>query len=246
MNRDDPSRGSGLTPDAAHQIRAVSFDVGGTLIEPWPSVGHVYASVAAQFGIADVSPEDLTRQFGAAWKARRDFNYSRDDWREVVNASFAGLSPQRPSRECFDAMYDAFAQPEPWRIFDDVLPTLVAVRDRGWKLAITSNWDERLRPLLRELKLADCFDVIVVSHDVGVTKPSRDIFERVACELGTPAATILHIGDGVEEDYRGARAAGMPSLFLDRKGRGTEPDAVRSLSAVLDFAGGRAAAGNPD
>jgi putative hydrolase of the HAD superfamily len=227
-------------------IRAVSFDVGGTLIEPWPSVGHVYASVAARFGLAEVAPEDLNRQFGSAWKARRDFNYSRDAWRELVNASFAGLAPMAPSLECFDAMYDAFARPEPWRIFDDVLPTLAAGRDRGWKLAIGSNWDERLRPLLRELKLEDYFDVIVISHDVGVTKPSRGLFDRVASELGVPAETVLHIGDGVEEDWRGAIAAGMRSLLLDRKGRGEEPAAVRTLAAVLDFPSSRVAAGNPD
>lgn len=218
-------------------IRAVSFDVGGTLIEPWPSVGHIYASVAAQFGIENVEPESLNRQFGSAWKARRDFDYSRGAWRELVNASFAGLSPEVPSRECFDAMYDAFARPEPWRIFDDVWPTLAAVRERGWKLAIVSNWDERLRPLLQELELHECFDVIVASHDAGVTKPSREIFQRAAVELNLPAENILHIGDSALEDCHGAQAAGLHALLLDRKGRGTEPDAVRSLAAVLEFAG---------
>jgi len=216
-------------------IRAVSFDVGGTLIEPWPSVGHIYASVAAQFGIPPVEPEDLNRQFGSAWKARRDFDYSREAWRELVNASFAGLSPEVPSRECFDAMYDAFARPEPWRIFDDVWPTLAAVRERGWKLAIVSNWDERLRPLLQKLELTGHFDAVVVSHDVGVTKPSPAIFQRVAADLEVPAETILHIGDSAMEDCHGARSAGLHGLLLDRKGRGTEPDAVRSLAAVLDF-----------
>lgn len=219
-----------------HGIRAVSFDVGGTLIEPWPSVGHIYAQVAAQFGIDDVSPEDLNRQFSLAWKARRAFDYSREAWRELVNASFARLWPEPPSMKCFEAMYDAFARPEPWRIFDDVLPTLAAIRERGLKLAIVSNWDDRLRPLLRELNLIGHFDVVVISHDTGVTKPSPKIFQRAAAELDLPAETILHIGDSAAEDFRGARAAGMHSLLLDRRGKGTEPDAVRSLAAVLDFA----------
>src|SRR5580700_10426449 len=43
-------------------IRAVTFDVGGTLIEPWPSVGRVYAEVAARHGL-EVAAEDLDRQF---------------------------------------------------------------------------------------------------------------------------------------------------------------------------------------
>lgn len=251
MNRNDPSRGIirrepelesprdkeviQIPPDATHRIRAISFDVGGTLIEPWPSVGHVYAGVAARFGLEGIAPDALTRQFAAAWKARRDFDYSRDAWRALVNASFAGLCPEPPALECFDAMYDAFARSEPWRIFDDVPPALAAVREQGWKLAIVSNWDERLRPLLSDLKLHDCFDVIVASHDAGMTKPSPKIFQRAAAELELPSEAILHIGDSAVEDCHGARAAGWHARLLDRNGRRSEPDAVRSLAAVLDF-----------
>lgn len=214
-------------------IHAVSFDVGGTLIEPWPSVGHVYAGVADRFGITGIAPDALNRQFAVAWKARRHFDYSRDDWRELVNHSFAGLWPEAPSRECFDAMYEAFATAAPWRMFDDVLPTLAAVRARGWKLAIVSNWDERLRPLLRELNLVEHFDAIIISQEAGFTKPSPEIFQRAASGLGVPVETVLHIGDSAAEDVNGARLAGMKSLLLDRsavRGAGT----VNTLAAVLD------------
>jgi len=57
------------------QIKAITFDAGGTLIEPWPSVGEIYASVAAEFGDAELSAEQINRQFAAAWKAKQDFDY---------------------------------------------------------------------------------------------------------------------------------------------------------------------------
>ena len=215
-----------------NDIRAVSFDVGGTLIEPWPSVGHVYASVAAKFGIENIAPEALNRQFAAAWRARRHFDYSREAWRELVNHSFAGLWPEAPSCECFDAMYEAFATAAPWRMFDDVLPTLAAVRARGWKLAIVSNWDDRLRPLLRELNLDEHFDVVVISQEAGFTKPSPEIFQRAVSELRLPAETILHIGDSATEDVNGARSAGMKSLLLDRRSTGGA-GTVNTLAAVF-------------
>jgi len=217
-------------------LRAVSFDVGGTLIEPWPSVGHVYAGVAEQFGITGIAPEALNRQFAAAWKARRVFNYSREAWRELVNHSFAGLWPEPPSRPCFDAMYDVFATVAPWRVFEEVKPALAAVRARGWKLAIISNWDERLRPLLRKLELHECFDAILISHEAGFTKPAPEIFQRAATALDLSAETILHIGDSRREDFDGARAAGMKSLLLDRKAGQGSPGVVSSLAAVLDVA----------
>ena len=37
-------------------VKAVTFDVGGTLIEPWPSVGHAYAEVAQRHGV-EVEPD---------------------------------------------------------------------------------------------------------------------------------------------------------------------------------------------
>jgi len=217
-------------------IRAVSFDVGGTLIEPWPSVGHVYAGVAGRFGITGIEPEHLNRQFAIAWKARREFDYSREAWRELVNHAFAGLSPDPPNAACFDAMYEVFATVDPWHVFGDVRPTLAAVRARGWKLAIVSNWDERLRPLLRKLDLCECFDAIIISHEASFTKPAQAIFQCAAAALNLPAETILHIGDSRAEDFDGARAAGMRSLLLDRKAVPGGDGVVSSLSAVMDVA----------
>src|SRR6185436_4619282 len=74
-------------------VRAVTLDVGGTLIQPWPSVGHVYAAVASECGVSGLAPESLNHQFKLAWAARAPFDYSRAAWRELVNRTFAGLTP---------------------------------------------------------------------------------------------------------------------------------------------------------
>ena len=50
-------------------VEAITLDVGGTLIEPWPSVGHIYAKVAARHGV-QAEPEELTRRFVQAWQAQ--------------------------------------------------------------------------------------------------------------------------------------------------------------------------------
>ena len=48
-------------------IKAVTFDAGGTLLEPWPSVGAIYAAVAEEFGYPHLAPERLNSAFAAAW-----------------------------------------------------------------------------------------------------------------------------------------------------------------------------------
>ncbi len=82
-----------LPPPLRPGIRAVTFDAGGTLIEVWPSVGQVYAEVATRHGVADLSPDLLNRRFAAAWRAAKDFSYSRADWAALVDATFRGLEP---------------------------------------------------------------------------------------------------------------------------------------------------------
>jgi len=178
-------------------IRAVTFDVGGTLIEPWPSVGHVYAEVAARHGVR-AAAEDLDREFAAAWRAKKDFDYSRAGWRELVNETFAKATAAPPSADLFAELYSHFGTAAPWRVFDDVAPCLRGLKARGFKLGIISNWDDRLRPLLRALQLDGYFDSIVVSSEVGRRKPDREIFRAAARQLGTAAGAVLHVGDSQE------------------------------------------------
>jgi dihydrofolate synthase/folylpolyglutamate synthase len=213
-------------------ILAVTLDIGGTLIEPWPSVGHVYARVASQHGVA-VSADVLNRRFAAAWKARKNFSHTRADWQRLVDQTFAGLVKAPPSADFFPALYDAFASPAAWRIYDDVLPCLEELRRRGLKLGAVSNWDERLRPLLREMKLDVWFDSIVISAEVGRPKPDAAMFLRAAGELKTAPASILHVGDSRAEDFAGARAAGFRSLLLKRGAFARPSREISALNEVF-------------
>ena len=188
------------------------------MIEPFPSVGRIYEEVARQHGILDLNPEILNRQFAEAWRRKKDFGYSLSDWSDLVDLTFAGLTEVLPSKSFFQNLYERFAAAEVWRIYDDVKPALEILRDRGIRLGVISNWDERLRPLLRELGLSHYFETITISIEAGFRKPSPEIFRRAASELDLPVSNILHVGDGAVEDVEGARQAGMKSFLVSRQG----------------------------
>ena len=190
------------------EIKAVTFDVGGTLIEPWPSVGHVYADVAQSHGY-HFAPEELNARFRTAWKAKKNFQHSRDDWAALVRATFG-------TPECdkfFPELYERFASAKVWRVFDDVRPALLRLKEQGIKLGVISNWDERLRPLLDQLNLTSFFDAIAISCEVGHCKPSSEIFREALRQIGFPGAEVLHVGDNQIEDVEGAKAAGLQSVI---------------------------------
>lgn len=221
------------------KILAVTFDVGGTLIEPWPSVGHVYADVAARHGAGALDVALLNRRFAAAWEAHPGFDYAVEDWSAIVDETFAGLIGDKPSRTFFRELYEMFAQAGAWRIFDDALPALTSLKEQGIRLGVISNWDDRLRPLLNSLGLADRFETIVVSCEVGASKPSHAPFQAAANALNLAPDKILHVGDSLDMDVGGARGAGLHAVQIVRGGDVIGVGQISSLRelAVLVSAG---------
>ena len=218
-------------------IRAITFDVGGTLIEPWPSVGHVYAAVAARHGFTGLAAEILNTRFRQAWVARGGVDHTRRDWEEIVDEVFLGLTTSPPSTTFFPELYDHFAEPAAWRVFDDTRPALTSLAARGVRLGVVSNWDERLRGLLRRLDLDRYFEVIVVSCEEGFAKPSRAIFASAAQKLGLSPVNILHVGDSAEMDVAGAQAAGFAAVRILRNARQHTVNEIGSLMALERFLG---------
>ncbi|HWV99642.1 MAG TPA: HAD-IA family hydrolase [Candidatus Acidoferrum sp.] len=222
-------------PPSVPRIRAVTFDVGGTLLDPYPSVGHIYSDVAARHGYKGISAALLNRRFAAAWRTLKNFRHTRSQWAGLVDATFRGLTEPPPSHSFFPKLYNRFAERDAWHLYEDVLPALQALAAHGLKLGIISNWDDRLRPLLRAFKLHEHCDVIIVSCEVGAAKPARAIFRRAAAELRLVPETILHVGDSLEMDVQGARAAGLQSLLLRRKAKRRFPCEIQSLDQLAGF-----------
>lgn len=196
-------------------IQAVTFDVGNTLLQPWPSVGHVYSHVASDHGVQGCSVNELNFRFAEAWRSRTNFDYSTSAWCDIVRLTFGDKAARLPE-SFFNALYNRFSEPDVFRVYPDVVPTLESLASRGYKLGVISNWDDRLPGLLERLKLHSYFDAIIVSCDIGFTKPSPVIFEQAERKLALPARAILHVGDSTAEDVEGALNAGLAALHLDR------------------------------
>ncbi len=213
-------------------VRAVFFDVGGTLMRPYPSVGAVYAAIASFYGIT-ASADDMERAFRESWAAlkRPGLTVSRKDWwRELV---FRTLGQE--NQACFDELFETFARPDVWRVFPDVEETVREARARGLHVGIISNWDERLRPLLDKTELRDHFDSLTISCEVGTEKPSAEIFLAALQAAAVTPDEAIHIGDSESEDMQGAQAVGMGAFLVDRQGHNAAAlRDLRDLWARLD------------
>jgi putative hydrolase of the HAD superfamily len=85
------------------------------------------------------------------------------------------------------------------------------------------------------------FDCVVISGELGVTKPDARIFREALGKLAMEGENVWHVGDNLATDVGGARAAGIHSIWLNRNGTirrigDPEPDIeVHSLSELMSL-----------
>ncbi len=233
--------------------RTVIFDFYGTLARAthWVSI----PDVLGEHGI-DVSDDAMRRYFeghdGAehvehsqsrdhylAWQRRRmlamlaETDVHPGEYGEIIEKLRAGTSTRVLER------------------YDEVFAVLDALRGRGLRLAICSNWDWDLAEAIEEAGLAGRFDVVVSSAWAGARKPHPRIFEATLRELDEPAAACLFVGDTWIPDVEGPNTAGLSPAYLERAGHWPDPGAptdpaeraagaacIPDLTGVLDLVPG--------
>lgn len=112
-----------------------------------------------------------------------------------------------------DALYAVESDPTHNPFALDAEPTLRAVAARGCRIAVLSDIHFDLRPVFAAAGMADLIDVYSLSCELGVQKPSPEIFRHALAALGTPPARTLMVGDRSGPDG-GAVAVGMPVLLV--------------------------------
>ena len=226
--------------------QAVLFDAAGTLIKTARSVGESYAAIAEAYGMR-VTPAELLPRFHACFDSSSPLAFpeattasinalERAWWKRVVQQVFSPFGPFADFDAYFDELFGYFAQAGSWVLYPDARETIAALRERGIRIAVVSNFDSRLITILEGLGVASSLEDIFVSSSVGYAKPDRRIFDFVLKAWQLTPEHVLHVGDSLKNDVEGAGNAGIKSILVDRKGahHGAALTRVASLSEILD------------
>lgn len=209
------------------KVELITIDAGGTLLFPHPSVGAVYAEVLSRHG-RTACPNALEAAFLRVWRREAAIlapeispEGERQRWREVVCRTFDDIPGPLDLDAIFNDLWEEFGSPARWRLPAGAAETIGVLRERGYRMALLSNWDERLRGLLDGFALASHFDEIFISCELGYEKPDARIFRAVEDHFGLRGEQIAHIGDSRFHDVEGAIAAGwLPIQFQGTAGDG--------------------------
>lgn len=216
-------------------IRAVLFDAGGTLIHMDAERASRAAGIAydaAAFGQAyDAALAEIRR-----WVLANPQSTDSQRMPLFLGAILLRLGvPEGQRRQAAGAIAAEHRRANLWsRGAEDAPETLEALRTRGYRLAVVSNADGRVRGLLEEAGLSRYFEFVVDSAEIGVEKPDPRIFQAAAARLDLPPFACAYVGDIYEIDVLGARAAGLTPILI---GAGLAPEDVGRVERLSELLG---------
>lgn len=227
---------------AGRRLRLITFDAMNTIIRLKEPVGVIYGRFANTENNLnniwgnisdDVIKTSFRRNFEKYSLSSPCFGYSsatpstisnKKWWTDCVkstlndayNKTNKELLPSSKLDTVAEKLYEYYKTTDPWILEPSIKSTLAYLKTKGIALGILSNYDTRLREILRNFEIAHYFDVFVLSGELGVEKPNIKIFKFMENVFKIDGEEILHIGDDLKKDYFAAKNAGWNGVLYDQ------------------------------
>jgi putative hydrolase of the HAD superfamily len=227
-------------------IRAVAFDVNGTLVRILTDDGmeQIFRSVAHfltyqgidlhRHQVRDLYFEHMKEQQRASPEEHPEFD-AVGIWRSIIQAhqtEFTGALPPGKLEQLplfLAEMYRGISRCR-LRLYPHVREVLDLLRERYPLAVVTDAQSAYARAELHKVGLLDYFDPIVVSGDHGYRKPDRRLFQLALDGLGVAAEHALYVGNDMHRDVFGAQEAGMTTVMVE-----SDQGADAHLDCVPDY-----------
>ena len=210
-------------------IKAILFDMFDTLMLIEKDHAFYSPSLHASYEFLAAKGVSVTfEEFEKAYVNVRDTLYAEvnaDLGEPHFNVRIAGALKQLgcnydPSNPLVTGATDAFCERFMTYVkIDNHTESVLRKLRKRYELGVVSNFaiPECVYKLLERHGLEKYFDAIIVSGAVNKRKPHLEIFRRALQELGVTAEETVFVGDTVDADVLGPKAAGMKTIYLERR-----------------------------
>ena len=217
-------------------IRAIFFDLDGTLRHSVPSGGEVFTDYVITLGLP-VNEEARLRALRwehLYWASSEDL---RDDllahsfdtekfWIEYSRRRLIalGASPQwaREYASKASVHMGEFYKPESI-IPEDVRRALPQLKEAGYILGVISNRDKPFQDVLQDHGISEFFDFSLAAGEINIFKPEPGVFEHALRQVKVAPQETAYVGDNYYADVVGARRAGLQPILYDPFGVFPDP-----------------------
>jgi len=225
-------------------IKAVFFDWTGTLSHSEPDGCELLHQVAQALGV-ELPPQGLIKGLHAAenqmpsgapirWREGKDEEpFIR--WWEILLAE-VGVKLSRELMLEITRRLSQVARNLTWVLYDDVLPTMKILKQRGLILGLISNLPMDSSAGI-SVSLEPYLDFVVTVEEVGVGKPEPPIFLAALEQAGVKASEAVYVGDQYQTDVVGARGVGITPILIDRFELEPEVSDCPRIHSLTELAG---------
>jgi len=223
---------------SARKIKAVLFDLGGTLITT-KNVCEIHQKILEKLGIT--VPLDKIAEAHKANQMEHDVEEMAGLGNEYWirwNLKMLERLGVKENKEFLarkiDELWWDYAE---LTAYPDVKETLEGLLSKRVKTGIVSNGTEKdFQKILQKLSLTKYFEVAVGVDACKKGKPNKEIFLHALNKIHVKPKEAIFVGDSIEYDYEGARKAGLKPLLINRNGNApASVDAIKSLTQVLQY-----------
>ena len=211
-----------------HTIKAVFFDLDGTLRHSVPAGGDVFTDYIRTLGLR-INEEDRIRAMRwehLYWASSADL---RDDlmahsadtekfWIEYSRRRLIalGISPALAREYAAKVSTHMGAEYKPESIVpDEVRNALAQLKQEGYRMAVLSNRDRPFPETLETHAIGEFFEFSLAGGEVNSYKPEPGLFEHALQRAGLSAQQAVYVGDNYFADVVGARRAGLTPILFD-------------------------------
>jgi putative hydrolase of the HAD superfamily len=220
------------------KFKAVPFDLGGTLVKT-ADISEIFRRILEIYGvrasIKDISKayQKNERELGVKDMVESGSGYWIK-WNQKMLKRLRVQGDVEFLATQIDALWWDHADLE---VYPEVSETLVQLERKEVKSGIVTNsFEKDFQSILQKLGLADHFDVVVGIDTCKSAKPDREIFLFAVNKLDVRPEEALFVGDSIQYDSEGAKAAGLKPLLVDRNNKAImSAQTIRSLAEVLAY-----------
>lgn len=179
-------------------------------------------------------------QLWIEWQLYKDLTYIV----QTTDADIAEILQKNKAAKISDVLlskfqFDMDAQLSSLSLYEDFLPTVEALKQKWYHIAVVSNLSKPYSYPLTNLVSKDMFDYKILSYEVGMQKPDRKIFDHLKDISWYSSDEIVMVGDSIKSDVQWAKNADIQPVHIDRTSEWIiyhkDYIAISSLQQLLDI-----------
>ena len=214
--------------------KAVIFDLFGTLVHKFP-VDESISVLWDMAGVLGVDADAFTKLWFDSFSERHSGCFPNLEADIDYVSQKMGVQPgEEQVRQAAQINLDYVATHIVPR--QGAVEVLTWLRDKGYKIALVSNWSDEVPTVWNDIPLSDYFDVSVFSCRVGIMKPDPRIYHMACDQLSLNPEECLFVGDGDSSELAGASGVGMSTVLIsDDKAEHWSGSRISSLDQIKEI-----------